>query len=67
MTKPIGPIGDHVVKKMKAWDGIVKHTNCSNDGIEFEKLDHHDGFDFDDKSDDKQLSKYVVPKVVAKV
>jgi hypothetical protein len=52
---------------MKAWDGIIKHTNCSNDGIEFEKLDHHDGFDFDDKSDDKQLSKYVVPKVVAKV
>ncbi len=39
-TKPIGPIGDHVAKKMKAWDVIAKQTNCSNDGLESKKLDH---------------------------
>jgi hypothetical protein len=24
LTKPIGPIGDHAAKKMKAWDAIAK-------------------------------------------
>ncbi len=60
LTKPIGPIGDHASKKMKAWDVIKKQTNCSNDGLEFEESNPCDGSDFDDESDGKPLSKYVV-------
>ncbi len=67
LTKPNGPIGDYVAKKMKAWDAIVKQTNHSNDGPKSEELDLHDGLDFDDESYDKQLFKYVVPKVAAKI
>ncbi len=67
LTKPIGPIGDHAIKKMKARDVIAKQTNRSNDGPESEELDPHDGLDFDDESNGKPLSKYVVPKVVTNV
>ncbi len=67
LTKPIGPIGDYVAKKMKTWDVIAKQINRFNDGPEFERSHPHDGLDFDDKLDDKPLSKYVVPKVTMKV
>jgi hypothetical protein len=33
LTKSIGPIGDHVAKKMKTWDVIAKQTNYSNEGL----------------------------------
>jgi hypothetical protein len=52
---------------MKARDVIAKQTNRSNDGPESEELDPHDGLDFDDESNGKPLSKYVVPKVVTNV
>jgi hypothetical protein len=67
LTKPIRPIGDHVAKKMKAWDVITKQTNCCNDGPKFEKSDPHDGSNPNDELDSKPLSKYVVPKVATKV
>jgi len=67
LTKPIKCIGDHAVKKMKSWDAITKKINRFNDGLEFEELDPHDGSDFDNESNGKPLSKYVVPKVAAKV
>jgi hypothetical protein len=35
LTKPIGPIGDHAAKKMKAWDVITNQTNHFNDGPKF--------------------------------
>jgi hypothetical protein len=67
LTKPIGPIGDHVAKKMKVWDVIAKQINHSNDGPEFKELNLHDGSNFNDKSDGKPLSKYFLPKVSTKV
>ncbi len=67
LTKPIKCIGDHAAKKMKSWDAIAKKTNCFNDGLESKELDLHDGLDFDNESNGKSLSKYVVPKVAAKV
>jgi len=67
LTKPVGPINDHVAKKMKAWDVIAKQTNHFNDGPKSEESNLHDGLSFDDKSTGKPLSKYVVPKVVSKV
>jgi hypothetical protein len=47
---------------MKAWDVIAKQTNCSNDGFEFEESNPRDGSNFDDESDGKPLSKFVVQK-----
>ncbi len=67
MTKPIKPIGDYVAKKMKAWDVIAKQTNRSNDGPKAKESHPHDGLDFNDESDGKPLSKYVIPKTATKV
>jgi hypothetical protein len=67
LTKPIGPIGDYAAKKMKTWDAIAKQTNRSNDGHESKESHPHDGLDSDDESNDKPLSKYVVPKVTTRV
>jgi hypothetical protein len=50
---------------MEAWDVIVKQINHFNDGPKSKKLDHHDGLDFDDELNGKQLFEYVVPKVAS--
>jgi len=63
LTKPIGPIGDHVAKKMKAWDVIVNQTNHFNDGPKSKKSNLHDGSNSDDESNDKPLSKYITQRV----
>lgn len=42
LIKAFGPINKHVVKKMKAWDDIVKSIKHSNDGPNYEESNPHD-------------------------
>jgi hypothetical protein len=56
-----------VAKKMKAWDVMQSKLIALMMGPEFKDSNPHDGLDFNDKLDDKPLSKYVVPKIATKV